>query len=125
MLETCTVRFRIVKNNQETRGEEVDSILKLSYFLFSVKLYADLMVGDGSERGVVVVSRVAEKVFRGEVYATCTKPAARVGLSLFFLFCVCFAFLFCWGFLCFHMYFREILKFSIPMAIWPHISKMF
>ena len=25
---TCTVRFRIVKNNQETRGEEVDSILK-------------------------------------------------------------------------------------------------
>ena len=48
MLETCTVRFRTVKNNQETRAEEVDSILKLSYFPFSVKLYADFMVGDGS-----------------------------------------------------------------------------
>ena len=51
MLETCNVRFRMVKNNQEMRGEEVDSILKLSYSSFNEKLYADLMVGDGISEG--------------------------------------------------------------------------
>ena len=29
------------------------------------------------------------------------------------------------AFLCFHVYFQEILKFSVPMIILPHISKMF